>query len=59
MAIVEHARFDSLQPTARSHDTAIILGYSIFAILILIAIYLDSMSSGTASSDFASMTVFP
>jgi hypothetical protein len=59
MAIAERARFDTLQHTARSHDTAIILGYSIFAIVLLIAIYLDSMSSGTASGDFASMTVFP
>jgi len=59
MAIAEQARLDTIQHTARSHDTAILFGYSIFAIVLLIAIYLGSMSSGTAPADFASMTVFP
>jgi hypothetical protein len=58
MAIAKHAQFDAIQHTARSHDAVIMLGYSIFSIMFLIAVYLDSLS-GTASGDFASMTVFP
>jgi hypothetical protein len=59
MAIAEQARLETIQHTARSRDTAILFGYLIFAIVLLIAIYLGSMSSGTAPGDFASMTVFP
>jgi hypothetical protein len=43
----------------RSCDATILLGYSIFAIVVLIAIYFDSMSSGTGAGDFVSTTVFP
>jgi hypothetical protein len=43
----------------KSYDMSILLGYSIFAIVLLIVVYFDSMSPGTASGDFASMTVFP
>jgi hypothetical protein len=38
----------------------IFLGYSIFPIALLIAaIYFDSISSGTAPGDLASMVAFP
>jgi hypothetical protein len=43
----------------KKYDMSILLGYSIFAIVFLIVVYFDSMSPGTASGDFASMTVFP
>jgi hypothetical protein len=43
----------------KNYDMSTILGYSIFAILFLIALYFDSMSPGTAPGDFASMTVTP
>jgi hypothetical protein len=43
----------------KNYDVTILLGYSIFAIVFLIAIYFDSMSPGTALGDFVSMTVFP
>jgi hypothetical protein len=43
----------------KNYDVAILLGYSIFAIVFLIVVYFDSMSSGTAPGDFASMTLFP
>jgi hypothetical protein len=35
------------------------LAYALLTIMFLIGIYLDSMSSGTAAGDFASMVVFP
>ena len=44
---------------ARNYDMSIVLGYSIFAIVFLTMVYFDSVPAGTASVDFASMTVFP
>jgi len=44
---------------ASSRDISIILGYSVFALVMLIAIYLAGSGSGTAPADFADMTVFP
>jgi hypothetical protein len=46
------------QNEVKNHDAMILLGYSIFASVLLIAIYLGSMSSGIAPGDLASMTVF-
>jgi hypothetical protein len=43
----------------KSYDMTIILGYAIFAIVFLAAVYFDSVSPGTALGDFASMTVLP
>jgi hypothetical protein len=43
----------------KNYDMSILLGYSIFAIVFLIAVYFDSLSPGTALGDFASTTVFP
>jgi hypothetical protein len=59
MEIVQTTKFKTAQPEVRSHDMTIILGYAAFAIVLLIAIYLASQSSGTAPGDFATMTVFP
>jgi hypothetical protein len=47
------------QDEVKNQDPMIFLGYSIFGIVLLIAIYFGSMSSGTALGDCASMTVFP
>jgi hypothetical protein len=59
MEITQQTRFETTQREVRSHDISILLGYSAFAILLLIAIYSGAMSSGTAPGDFAWMTVFP
>jgi hypothetical protein len=59
MAILEHTDFDLIKREAKTHDTTILLGYSILAIVFLIVIYFASLSSGTAPGDFATMTVFP
>jgi hypothetical protein len=50
MEIVQRTRFKTAQREAGSHDVTIVL---------VIAIYLGSLSSGTAPGDFATMTVFP
>lgn len=47
------------QDEVKNHDPMIFIGYSIFGIVLLIAIYFGSISCGTALGDFASMTVFP
>ena len=59
MAIAQQTRFETTRHEVRSHDVTILLGYSVFAFLLLIGIYWDSMSSGLAPGDLASMTVFP
>jgi hypothetical protein len=59
MEIAKHRRFKTVKGEVRHRDATIFLGYSIVAIVLLIAIYFDSMSSGIAPGDLASMTVFP
>jgi hypothetical protein len=59
MEIVQRTRFKTAHREAGSHDVTIVLGYVAFAIVLVIAIYLGSLSSGTAPGDFATMTVFP
>jgi len=56
MEIAEQTRFDVAQHQVKNRDAIV---YSMFAIVLLIAIYFASMSSGTAAGDFASMIVFP
>jgi hypothetical protein len=56
---MEMAEQFTAQREVKNHDAMISVGYAIFAIVLLIAIYFGSMSSGTAPGDFASMTVFP
>lgn len=58
MEIAQQPKF-TIQREVRSHDVTILIGCSIAAIVFLIALYLASMSSGTAPGDFASMAVFP
>ena len=59
MEIVQQTRFQTTQPVVRSYDVTILLGYSFFVIVLLIAIYFGSMSSGITPGDLATMTVFP
>jgi hypothetical protein len=59
MGIAEQTHFDVTQGQVKNHDAMILLGYSISAVVLLIAIYIASQSSGTAPGDLASMIVFP
>jgi hypothetical protein len=59
MEIVQRARLKTAQGELRSHDMTILVGYVAFAIVLVLAIYFDALSSGTAPGDFATMTVFP
>jgi hypothetical protein len=59
MRIAEQTLFTA-QSEVKNHGAMIFLGYSIFPIALLIAaIYFDSISSGTAPGDLASMVAFP
>jgi hypothetical protein len=59
MEIAQQGRLETAQRGVKEHDVTILLGYLFLAIVLLLGIYLGSMSSGTAPGDFASMTVFP
>ena len=59
MEIAEQSQFEITQREVRSYDRTILLAYSLLAAVLLVAIYWDSTSSGTAAGDFASMIVFP
>jgi hypothetical protein len=59
MEVTERTRLDSTKQEANNHDATILLSYAASAIVLLIAIYLASMSPGTAPGEFLSMTVFP
>jgi hypothetical protein len=59
MAIAEQRRFETVKDVVQNHDATTILGYSIFSIALLIAIYFDSMSPGALPGDLSSMIVFP
>jgi hypothetical protein len=59
MEIAGRSRFEATQREVRSYDATIMVAYALVTITLLVAIYLDSMSSGTAPGDFASMVVFP
>jgi hypothetical protein len=59
MAIAQQVRLETAPRGVKGHDVTILVGYSLFAIVLMLGIYFGSMSSGTALGDFASMTVFP
>jgi hypothetical protein len=59
MEIAQQTKLETPLQEVRSHDVTIMLGYGAFTMVLLIAIYLGAMASGTASADFATMAVFP
>jgi hypothetical protein len=52
-------RVASAKVDVPGRDMTIILGYSIFALVMLLAIYLAASGPGTAAADFANMVAFP
>ena len=59
MRIAERSQFGSADFQARDHDLKIMLGYVVFMVALLIAIYAAANLPGTAPGDLASMLVFP
>jgi hypothetical protein len=49
----------SAKVDVRSRDMTIILGYSIVALVMLLAIYLAASGPGAEAADFANMVAFP
>jgi hypothetical protein len=59
MRVAENIRIDNSESKAEDYDTLITLSYAVFSIKLLVVIYFASLSAGTASGDFATMSVFP
>jgi hypothetical protein len=59
MALAQQVRLTAAKGDERNRDMTILLGYSIFAIIAMIAIYLASGGPGTDVADFATMSAFP
>jgi hypothetical protein len=59
MSIAQQSGFEVAPTRLPNYDVQIQVGYAAFAIILLVAIYLGSMSSGTAPGDSAVMTVLP
>jgi len=59
MALVEPARFDAAQGDIGDHAITPSLGYTGFAMLLLITIYFGALSCGTSPADLSAMTAWP
>jgi hypothetical protein len=59
MDIAEQSRFETIKAKSEGHDAPILLGYSFFVIVLLVAIYFGSMPSGITPGDLATITIFP
>jgi hypothetical protein len=59
MEIAQQTRSETAQREVRSHDVTILLGYTVFAILLLVGIYWGSLAPALTPDELASMTVFP
>jgi hypothetical protein len=59
MELAQQIRHDAVKREARNHETTIILGYSIVAVLLLIAIVLAFGGAGASSQDLAVIAAAP
>jgi len=59
MELAQQVRHTAVKGEGRNREMSIILGYSILAILMLLAIVLAFGGPGVSPEDLASMTVFP
>jgi hypothetical protein len=59
MELAQQSRQTSAGGEERNYELSIILGYSIFAVLMMIALVLAFGEPGVSIEDLASMSVFP
>jgi hypothetical protein len=59
MEIVRRARSRMVRHGGTNRDATIMLGYVVFAIVIMILVYLDALSPGVEAGDVATMAVLP
>ena len=59
MELVQQVRHGIAKTEVRSHEMAIILGYSLVATLLLMVIVLAFGGTGMSPEDLASRTMFP
>jgi hypothetical protein len=57
--LTQSSHVHSERANVKRYSATVVLSYVALSILILTEIYLASLSSGTAASEFASMAVFP
>jgi hypothetical protein len=59
MELTQKVRLTAPKSDSRSYDLTILLRYSAFAILLMVAIYFAASGPGTTAADLAAMGVFP
>jgi hypothetical protein len=60
MELAQQVRLASTRSDdVRSRDHGIIIGYAVFALVLMVAIYLAGGEPGTSAADLVNMTVFP
>ena len=59
MALAQQARLDANPVEVSGYDVTPSLGYTGFAILLLVGVYFGAVSSGTSPGDLPVMTVLP
>jgi hypothetical protein len=59
MRVAENIHIDNSESKVGDYDALIMLSYAVFSIAFLVVIYVASLSAGTASGDFATMSAFP
>ena len=59
MELTHQVRLDAAKRNVQGHDLTILFGYSVFAILFLVAIYFAASGPGATPADLATMGVFP
>jgi hypothetical protein len=59
MELAHKVRLTAPKGDARSYDFTILLGYSVFAVVLMAAIYFAASGPGTSAVDLATMGAFP
>jgi predicted cobalt transporter CbtA len=59
MELAQQVRLASTKSDVRSYDHWIIIGYAVFALVLMAALYLAGGEPGTSAADLANLTVFP
>ena len=57
--VTQLSKVNNAKPKVKDWNATVSLVYVAFSIVLLIEIYIASMSPGTALGDFVSMAVFP
>ena len=59
MELAQRVRLNTSKGNFQNRDASILFGFAVLAIVVLLVIYFDAGSAGTAPGDLVSMAVFP